>query len=258
MGKRGTGRSGFAHHPARARPDGAEPVGDLLVIAHRGRKHQQGDALGQVDHGLLPYHPALFITQIVGFVQDHKIGGQGFAPVHGVIELVAQYFSGAHDDGGVRVFLAVAGQNAHMGSSEMLAELDHFRVGQGFERRGVPGPAAGAEHLVDGLHGYPGLAGSGGGCHQAIGVLDDGQGLFLKCIGYKLLHFGGADFGKQLPEPGIRPRPQHQRAFPGCRRTAETVSGLGGASMIGSHDGVLKGCDHGGDLVLGRRVDIVG
>ena len=45
----------------------------------------------------------------VGFIQHDKIGGQQLTAVHGIVQLVAQDFRGSHNDGGIRVFFAIAG-----------------------------------------------------------------------------------------------------------------------------------------------------
>ena len=99
-----------------------------------------------------------------------KSVASGFAAVHGIIELVAQDFGGAHDDRRIGVFLAVPGQDAHVGRAEVIAENSIvFGIGQGFEGRCIPGPAALLENSRDGLLRDPGFAGAGGRRHQAVG-----------------------------------------------------------------------------------------
>mgnify|MGYP000535444753 CR=1 FL=1 len=43
------------------------------------------------------------------FIQNHKIRCQYLTPMHGIVQLVAQDFRGSHNDGGIRVFFAIAG-----------------------------------------------------------------------------------------------------------------------------------------------------
>ena len=198
----------FLYHAACFMADGDQPIGNFPGIAHGGRKQQQGDARGKVDHGLFPHHAALLISQKVGLIQDHEIGGQRFPAVHGIVKLIAQDLGGSHDDRGMGVLLAVAGQDAHLLGAEMGGELNQLGVGQGFERRGIPGPAALVEDPRHGLQGNPGLACTGGGADQTVSLSQGFQGLELERIGHKGSGRGGADAGKNLFESGVGPRSQ--------------------------------------------------
>ena len=59
----------------------------------------------------------------MGFIQDHQIGLQAFAQMHGIVEMVAQDFGGPDDHRGLRVFLAVPGQDADLIGTEDSREF---------------------------------------------------------------------------------------------------------------------------------------
>ena len=176
------GPLGFGHHPAGTAANGRQPVGDGARIAHRCRQHQQGNARGQVDHGLFPDHAAFLVSQKMGLVEYHQVRVQRNALMHGIVKLVSQDFSGADDDGRIGALFAVSGEDTHIFRAEDLGKFSEFRVGEGFERRGVPRPPAPFKCAPDGLDGDPSFAGAGGGGHQAIGFGHDRHGLGLEPV----------------------------------------------------------------------------
>ena len=68
----------------------------------------------------------------MGFVQHDKVGRQYFAPMHGVIELIAQNLGGTHDDRRIRIFFTVAGQDADLLPAENRAKFSIFGIAQRF------------------------------------------------------------------------------------------------------------------------------
>jgi len=121
---------GFFDDRAGPGSDRCEPGRNLPGVSNGCRQQQQRNSGRQIDHDLFPDHSAIFISEEMGFVQDHEIGGQGFAPVHGIVELIAQYFGGTDDDRRIRVFPAISGENADMFRAEYCAELGIFGIAQ--------------------------------------------------------------------------------------------------------------------------------
>ena len=126
------------HDHAFLAPEGTQPPGNLPVVSDGGGEEKQTHPDGKVDHDLFPYHPPVFVSQKVGFIQDDKVIIETFAPVHGFVQLVPQDLGCPDDDGGIRIFLGVSGQDSDLSISEYIAKLGSFRVGQGLEGRGVP------------------------------------------------------------------------------------------------------------------------
>jgi len=223
-----------------------EPVGDLLAVADRRGEHQQVDAGGEVDHGLFPDDPAVAVAQVVGLVEDDEVEGEVAALVHGVVELVAQDFRGAHDHGGVGVLLRVAREDAHVHALEPVAELHPLGVRQGLQGRGVPAPFPLAEHVLDGLLGDPGLAGSRRGHDEAVRAADGLEGLELKGVRPEGGLVGLSDPGEHIVEDGLGLERVPRRAF-AARFSAPAPSRAGAAGAASMH---------GGDAILGVPVSM--
>ncbi len=98
------------------------------VIWDGGREHEQPYPRGQVNHHLFPHDAAVAVAKIMGFVKHDQVGLEVLTRGHGIIELISQNLRGADDNAGIRVFLAVAGQDAHIILAELGAELMVFRV----------------------------------------------------------------------------------------------------------------------------------
>ena len=118
----------------------------------------------------------------MGFINDHKVGVQIFAPVHGVVQLIAQNFGRADNDGRVQVDLMVPSEKAHTLRTEFLPELKKFGVGQGLEGRGVPSASPLPQNAFHGLFRNKGLARSGGRRYDDIPGPQFLHGLELKRV----------------------------------------------------------------------------
>jgi len=97
--------------PAGSPADPLEPIADLPRIPNGRREKKDLHSRRQVDQDLLPNHSPVLIPQVVGFVQDHQVHFEVFPSMHGVVELIAQDFRGAHNDLGMEVFLSVPRQD---------------------------------------------------------------------------------------------------------------------------------------------------
>ena len=75
-------------------------------------------------------------------IENNQITIQIKAMMHGVIELVAQYFCRADNDRRFGIFFCIACDDADILRIKMQAELHPFRIGKSFERRGVPGTSS--------------------------------------------------------------------------------------------------------------------
>jgi hypothetical protein len=86
----------------------AEPVAELLGVAHRRRQRHHLHVLGQVDDHLLPDGPAEAVGEVVHLVHDDEAEpGRGSRPG---VEHVAQHLGGHDDDRGLAVDRGVPGQ----------------------------------------------------------------------------------------------------------------------------------------------------
>ena len=171
----------------------------------------------------------------MGLVEHHEVGLQFDPGVHGVVELIAQNFGGADDDGGVRLLPAVAGEDPHVDVAEGLGELRILGIAQGLERAGVPGSPAVLEDLPDGLLGNPGLSGPCRGGHEAVGPLNRGHGLGLKAIGNKGGWIGNANLGEDLFKPLVGPG-----ANPDLRGLARRARPSPAGSIASAHQSLSR------------------
>jgi|GEM_PF-6270205 len=218
-----------------------EPGGDLASVFDRGREKQEVHPGRQVDHDLLPDHAPLLVAQIVGLIEDNQIEGQVAPLVHGVVELIAEDLRRPHDNGGIRVFLCVAREDAHVDVFEQVAELDPLGVGEGLQGRGVPASFPLPEHLVDGLLGDPGLPGTGRGHDEAVRAPDGLEGLDLEGVRPERGFFGPADPGEHFVQDrlglGFEPR---GGLFPFCMPSTPGRKGNAGATSVHGVMGSLE------------------
>ena len=198
------GPFGGGDHLAGLPAQPGQPGGDLSGVADGGGQEQQIDPDGQVDHDLFPDYPPVAVSQVMGLVEDHQLAVQVLAPVHGVVELIAEDLRGAHDDRRVGIVLQVAGEDTHPVGAEELAEFRPFGVAQGLEGRGIPAPSSPLGDNADRLLGDPGLAGAGGGGNDAVPRPDRLQGVKLKGVGLKGSRSGAADAGEDVFQHRLR------------------------------------------------------
>jgi hypothetical protein len=82
------------------------------------------------------------------------------------VEHVAEDLGGHHHDPRLPVEAEVAGEQPHVGVTELVAEVAQLLVGEGLERRCVEHLAAMGQGAVDGVLTHQGLARAGGGAHH--------------------------------------------------------------------------------------------
>ncbi len=166
---------------------------------------KKADARRRQDDRFFPDVPALFVGQVVGFVQDDKIRAHVLAGAQRVEKLVAVDFGSADDQRRIGIFLPVAGQNADVIRAELQLKLDVFRIGQGFQRRRVPGFLSRRQQAADFFARNPGLAAAGRRRNQNVFCFNSFQRFKLKIVRLKRARLGGSDAGKQLVQrPALR------------------------------------------------------
>ena len=131
--------------------------------------------------------------------------------MHGIIKLIAQYFSRTDNDRGFGVFLAVAGENADIFRAENAGKLGILGIAQGLQGTCIPAKAVSFPNPGNGLLCDPCFTGSGGNRHQAVRLFDGLQGTNLKWVRRKRPAAGYTDGGKNFFQPGIGTGLQIQR-----------------------------------------------
>jgi hypothetical protein len=126
---------------------GAEPLAELLGVAHRGRQGGDLHVLREVDDHLLPDGAALAVGQVVHLVHhDVRQPAQPVAaraastvashrPVG--VQHVAQHLGGHHDHVGVAVDDVVTGEQADPVGAVALDQVVELLVRQRLDRRRV-------------------------------------------------------------------------------------------------------------------------
>ena len=166
----------------------------------------------------------------MGLVQDNEVRIQLDAGVHGVVELVAQNFGGADDDGGVGLLPPIPRQDTHLVGAEEIAEFLVLGVAEGLQGAGVPGPAALFEDPPDGLLRNPGLAGARGRRDQAVAVPDGRHGFKLVGVRLEGRFFGNPDLGEDRFQAAVRPGLYLGFGFVPSAGTGAPPSGVGASA----------------------------
>ncbi len=160
------------HHLGRA-PGGLEPLAELLGVGHGRRQRRHLDVRREVDQHLLPDRTAHPVLQVVDLVHDHVAQPcQGRAAL---VEHVAQHLGGHHHHRRLTVDRVVAGEQPDVAGVVARHEVAELLVGEGLQRRGVEGLAAGAQGQPDGELPHHRLAGPGRRGHQGRAAAGKGE-----------------------------------------------------------------------------------
>ena len=163
--------------------DLAHPGGEVLGVLDGGREEEAADRGRGEDDRLLPGHPAVGVAEVVGLVEDREPEVDPALATEVVVQAVAVDLGGGDEHRCGEVLLAVAGRDPHHLRSQLVAELEELGVGEGLERRGVPGAAPRLELGPDGLDRDPRLPGPGGGSDDHVSLPGAIEGLELERVG---------------------------------------------------------------------------
>ena len=112
---------GMANERTGIRADGRQPIRNILRVPDRGGQQEQAGLRRTEDQGLLPYHPAFRIGEVLGFVHDHQPqriqAHVDFAPRR-IVEQIAQNFGGHDEQGRLGMFAAVSGEDPDLPRAE--------------------------------------------------------------------------------------------------------------------------------------------
>ena len=163
---------------------------------------KQADVLRQQRERQFPDDAALRVGEAVELVHDHGGDAREVEPVR-VQQAIEQDLGDDDEDAGVRIDLAVAGDQADVVAGEApphggRLHLLELLLGQGDQRGRVVGDAAGVQCFEEGGLGDQRLAGAGRGADQhALLRREPGQqGFFLHRVGRirELVEVGGGQF----------------------------------------------------------------
>ena len=177
-----------------------DPVGELFRAPDRGRKEEHAHARRGEDDGLLPDVAALFVGEVVGFVEDDEVGVDLLAAAQRVEELVAVDLGRADDERRVGALLPVAREYADVLRAELVAELVVLRVRKRLERACIPSALARGEEASNLLARDPGLAAPRRRGDENVFRFERGERFELKRVGFERGGFGRADAFEQLAQ----------------------------------------------------------
>jgi hypothetical protein len=162
----------------------ADPVRDLVHVAHGGGQRDQGHVLRAVDDDLLPHRPPPLVAHVVALVEHHRV--EALEPAR--VEHVAQDLGGHHHHRRAGVHLDVPGEDAHLLGPPLTDEIGVLLVGERLERSGVGDAPAAVERGVDGELRHQGLARAGRRGHDHRLAVEDGRdGPELEVVERKLV-----------------------------------------------------------------------
>ncbi len=171
------------HHGRRRPANRADPVGQLVGVADRGRQTHQLDVLGKVDDDLLPDRPTIRILEEVNLVEHDEGKVIEIAPA---VDHVAEHFGRHHDDGSVTVDRVVAGQESDSVVTVDVDQIPVLLVRERLDRRGVERPTAAANRRLHAVLGDHGLAAARRRRDDHVGtVVEDVQRVELELVEFE-------------------------------------------------------------------------
>ncbi len=168
-----------------------------MRVSDRRRQQQQPDSRRRQNDRFFPNVSAVFVREVVRFVEHDQIGADFIATAQRVEKLVAIDLGGADDQRRVRVFFSVASQYSDFVRAEFVAELLVFGVCECLQGRRVPGATPALQKPTNLLARDPGFAAAGGRRDQHVFILQQRQRLELKGIGLEWRRARGADSFEQ-------------------------------------------------------------
>ena len=146
------------HHPGGPAKR-ADPLPELLGVAHGRRQADHRDGEREVDQDLLPHGAAIRVLEVVHLVH-HDVGEalEGVAPL---VEHVAQDLRGHDHHRGFGVDRVVAGEEAHAARPVPSHEVAELLIRQRLQRRRVEGLGALLQRALYGVLGDDRLPGAG-------------------------------------------------------------------------------------------------
>ena len=135
---------------------GAEPLAELLGVAHGRRQRGQRHRLGKVDDHLFPHGATHPVGEVVHLVHHHE--PQALEGPRPGVQHVAQHLGGHHDHGGLAVDAVVTREQADLLRAVALHQVVELLVRQGLDRRRVERLAPGLQGEVHGELADDGLA----------------------------------------------------------------------------------------------------
>jgi hypothetical protein len=149
-----------------------DPVGNLLRIGDRRRQADQLDVLGAEDDRFLPCRTALWVSEVVNFVEDHALDAVEFP--RRLEQHVAQDFGRHHHDRGVWVLGDVSGQETDVVPVDR-SQVAELLIAERLDRRRVHDTRAAPERLVDAELSDDCLSGSRGSSDHDRFPLQEGE-----------------------------------------------------------------------------------